>query len=303
MLGGSAVINGSYSSKKAEPEFNFDIDVNRMDINKTANAINTVALLVPIAKNATGSFASKFQIKGKLDKNMTPVYNSLSGTGLAILSNVFFSNFEPFNKLASELKVDRLASQKIADSKVLFDIVQGKLIVKPFDTKFGPIAARIAGSTAITQEIDYVMNFVIPRKEFGDAANSVIDGLVSQANSRGANVSVGEFIDVEAFITNTILDPRIRTTLKEKGKSAIDDAKKKLQEELDKKKAEVEAKVKDEVDKAKKEAEDRARAEQERLRQEAEKATNAAKERANQESEKLKEEAKKKAKGFFNKPK
>ncbi len=303
MLGGYAVVNGSYSSKKAEPEFSFDIDVNRLDINKTANAINTVALLVPIAKNATGSFASKFQIKGKLDNNMTPVYNTLSGSGLAILSNVFFQNFEPFNKLASELKVDRLSSQKIGDSKVLFDIAQGKLIVKPFDTKFGPIGARIAGTTSINQEIDYVMNLVIPRKEFGDAANSVIDGLVGQANARGVNVTVGEFVDVEVFITNTVLDPRIKTNLKEKGKSAIDDAKKKLQGELDKKKQELEDQTKAEVDKAKKAAEERARQESERLRIEAEKATNAAKEKANQESDKLKEEAKKKVKGLFGKPK
>lgn len=303
MLGGYAVVNGSYSSKHEEPEFSFDIDVNRLDINKTANTINTVALLAPVAKNATGSFASKFQIKGKLDKNMSPVYNTLSGGGLAILSNVFFQNFEPFNKLANELKVDRLSSQKIADSKVSFDIAQGKLIVKPFDTKFGPITARIAGSTSISQEIDYVMNFVIPRKEFGEAANSVIDGLVGQANAKGLNIAVGEFVDVEVFMTNTVLDPRIRTNLKEKGKSAIDDAKKKLQDELDKKKTELENKTKAEVDKAKKEAEDRARAESERLRLEAEKATNAAKEKANQESEKLKDEAKKKVKGFFNKPK
>ncbi len=303
MLGGSVVINGTYNSKKAEPEFNFDIDVNRLDISKTAAAFNTVALLVPIAKNATGSFAAKFQIKGALDNNMSPVYNTLEGGGLTILSNVFFSNFEPFNKLASELKVDRLAKQKIADSKVMFDIVQGKLIVKPFDTKFGPIGARIAGSTAVNQEIDYVMNFVIPRKEFGEAANSMIDGLVNQANSRGANVSVSEFVDIEVFMTNTVLDPRIRTNLKEKGKSAIDDAKKKLQQELDKKKGEAEEKVKAEVDKAKKEAEDRARQEQERLRQEAEKATNAAKEKVNQETDKAKDEAKKKVKGLFGKPK
>lgn len=299
MLGGNVIMSGYYSSKRAEPDFAFDIDVNRLDINKTANTFTTVALLAPIAKNATGSFASKFSIKGKMDKNMNPDYKTFTGSGLAILNNVFFQNFEPFNRLASELKVSRLSQQKIADTKVSFDIAQGKLIVKPFETKFGPIAAKIAGSTAITQEIDYVMNFVIPRKEFGEAANSVVEGLVSQANARGANVSVSDFVDIEVFMGNTVMDPKIRTNLKERGKSAIDDAKRKLQQEVDQKKQEAEAKLKTEVDKAKKEAEDRARAEQERIRQEAEKAANAAKDKANQEADKAKEEAKKKLKGMF----
>ncbi len=301
LLGGYAVINGSYSTKKIDPEFTFDIDVNHLDINKTANTINTVALLAPIAKNATGTFAAKFTVQGKLDKNMTPQYNTLTGGGITILSNVFFENFEPFNKLAEELKVGRLAKQKIADSKVQFEITGGKLVVKPFDTKFGPITARIAGSNSITQEIDYVMNLVIPRKEFGENAEEVVGNLMAKVNTAaGTNMSVGENIDLEVFITNTVMDPKIRTNLKERGKSAIDDAKRKLEEELNKKKQELEGKAKEEVDRLKKEAEDKARQEAERLKQEAEKA---AKDKLNQETDKVKDEAKKKIKGLFGKPK
>jgi len=300
MLGGYAVINGSYSTKKAEPEFSLDIDVNRLDINKTANTLNTVALMAPIAKNATGTFAAKFNVAGKLNDKMEPQFSTMNGGGITILSNVFFENFEPFNRLAQELKVSRLTKQKIADSKIQFEITGGKIVVKPFDTKFGPISARIAGSNSITQEIDYVMNLVIPKKEFGEGAGKVMEGLLSRANSAvGTEMTIPENFDLEVFITNTVTDPKIRTNLKERGKSAIDDAKKKLQEEVDKKKQELETKAKEEVDKARREAEERARQEADRLKQEAEQK---AKEKLNSETEKAKEEAKKKIKGLFGKP-
>ncbi|HEX4888233.1 MAG TPA: hypothetical protein VFV37_09335, partial [Luteibaculaceae bacterium] len=194
--------------------------------------------------------------------------------------------------------------QKIADTKVMFDIADGKLIVKPFDTKFGPINARIAGSTAVDQKIDYVLNLVIPRKEFGEAANEVINGLASRASAAvGQQVTLSEYIDVEVFMTNTVTDPKIRTNLKEKGKSAVDAAKAKLQGEVDKKKQEAEDRLKAEEERLRKEAEERARQEQERLKKEVDAASEAAKERANQEVDKAKEEAKKRARGLFGRPK
>jgi hypothetical protein len=298
MLGGTAVVNGTYSTK-TEPEFAFNFDINKFDISKTAKVVNTVALLAPIAKSATGVFSTQLEMRGKLDNNMSPIYKTLTGSGVSILSNVFIEGFEPFNQVAAKLKVSRLAKQKIADAKVLFDLSDGKLIVKPFSTSAGPIGIKIAGSTTITQEIDYILNLVIPRREFGDAANEVIEGLMTQANARGADVSMREYVDVDVFITNTVSNPRIKTNLKEKGKSAIDDIRKKMDSELKKKKDEAEERLNDEANKIKADADEKARQEKERLRQEAEKATNAAQKKADDEAEKLKNDAKKKFKNVF----
>ncbi len=306
-LEGKVKMDGSYNTAEKQPTFSFAYDVEHLDVKKAATSFETIQQLAPMATKANGKFSSKFSVTGIFDEQMNPVVQSMKGGGNAKLENIFIEGFEPINKLAEKLKIDRLAKQKIADSKLQFEFQDGKVMVKPFKTKLGDIAAEIGGSTSFTQEIDYVMSLNVPREMFGSAANEALKGLISQANAKGLNVSASDNIKLDVKMTNTITNPKISTNIRESGKSAVDEARKKLEEELERRKKEAEEKAKAEIEKAKKEAEEKARQEAERLKAEAEKAASAAKEKARQEAEKAKEKAKeegkKRLKDMFGKDK
>lgn len=306
LLGGSLGLNGNYNTQKASgPQVDLKLDVKNFNIKQTAKTFNTVKQLAPIAENTVGNVSSNFNLRAEADQNFNFDYNTVNASGSFATSQIVIEGFEMVKKLAETLKIDKLKKWQMEKLSGQFEIVSGKLFVKPFDTKIGNYKAKIAGSNGIDQNIDYVMNIEIPKNEFGGAANTVLNNLVAQANAKGIQGGIPDIIPVDVFITGTFSNPKVKTSLKEKGKDALNDlknqAEQKAREEAEKLKQQAQA----EIDKKKKEIEDKVNAEKDKLKSEAEKAKAEAERKAKEEADKAKEKAKKdaenKIKGLFGK--
>ena len=290
LMGGSMTMNGSYSSvNPKKPGFTFGLDIKNFDISQTVKSFPTVAKMAPIAKNCTGTYSTNMSVLGDLDTKMMPVMNSLTGSGKLTTGKVVVDNFPAFAKIADVLKMDSWKRFELPTVSPSFKFANGRVYVDPFDMTVNGIKSTVAGSNGFDQTIDYTMASQIPRSALGAGANSFVNGLLSSANSKGANISVGDVIPVNIHITGTVTSPKVGTDLNKAGAKAMDDLKAKAQEEFDKKKAEAEAKAKAEADRIKKEAEDKAKAEADRLKKEAEA-------KAKAEADRLKKEAEQKAK-------
>jgi hypothetical protein len=255
-----------------------------------------------------------------MDEHMNPVLKTLNGAGKLQTQNVVLSNYAPLNKVADAIKMDKYKRLSVNNTNISFKFKDGGVDVDPFDIKTGDSKLTVQGRSNFDQTINFPLTFDIARADLGSAANGVITGLLSQANSKGANLSVGERIKLSALLTGTAKNPVVKTNLKEAAGNMVDDIKNKAKEEIDKKKAELEAKAKAELDKKKAEAEaalnktkadaeakakaeaDKAKAEAERLKKEAEAKAKAEAEKAKKAAEeKAKKEAEKKLKGLFGK--
>lgn len=312
ILGGTVSTTGRYStSNPRRPTIVFDLDVAGMDVQQTAKYFNTVKKMAPIVEKTMGSYSTKFKVTGTLDEHMQPILNTLNGGGNLITQDVVVNGFAPMVKVGEALKMKKLERLVVGSSNLSFEFADGRIRVKPFDVKMGDTKVNIAGSNGFDQTIDYTLKFEIPRAEFGTQANNVLTGLVAQANSKGANFSVGDVVKVDVKIGGTMTDPKIITGLNGAASNAVNDLKDKAKEELDKKKKELEDKAKVELDKKKQEAEaqvnkarqdaeNKAKAEAERVKKEAEDKAKAEAEKAKKEaSDKAKKEAEKKLKGLF----
>lgn len=318
-LDGKMVLNGTYDvSNIKEPKVNFSANIDGFDISKTVATFNTVEKLAPIGKYANGKFGSTISFTTSLDEAMSPVLSTLNGSGGLLTKSVVLEGFEPINKLASAVKMDKLKRQELNNVDVQFSFTNGQVVVKPTSYKIGNINSTVQGISGFDQTIDYVMNLEIPRAAFGGAANDMLNGLVSQANSKGANVNLGETVKLDVLIGGTVTNPTIKTGLKDAAGGLVDDLKKRAEEELQRQKEELERKAREEAEKLKNEAEQKAREEAEKLKQEADKKKKeleaeaekkrkeleAEAERKRKEAEKkAKEEAEKGLKNIFGKPK
>lgn len=306
LLGGSLGLNGNYNTQNASgPKVDLKLDVKNFNIKQTAKTFNTVKQLAPIAENTVGNVSSNFSMRAEADKNFNFDYNTVNASGSFATSQIVIEGFEMVKKLAETLKIDKLKKWQMEKMSGQFEIVSGKLFVKPFDTKIGNYKAKIAGSNGIDQNIDYVMNIEIPKNEFGGAANAVLNNLVSQANAKGLQGGIPDLIPVDVFVTGSFTNPKIRTSLKEKGKDALNDLKNQAEQKAREEAEKLKAKAQAELDKQKKDLENKVNAEKDKLKSEAEKAKAEAERKAKEELEKAKDKAKKDAenrvKGLFGK--
>ncbi len=296
LLEGTMTLNGGYTSADIKkPSFDFAIKAKDFDIQKVVTSFETVQKLAPIAKNCTGKFSVNMNVASILDNQMSPVMNTLSGSGKLATGTVVVSNFPAFNKVADALKMDSWKKFQIPPVNPSFKFVNGRVFVDPFDMNVNGIKATVAGSNGFDQTIDYTMATQIPRSAFGGAANGVLNNLLASANSKGANLSVGEVIPVNLKIGGTVNNPTVGTDLNQAGAKVMDDMKAKAAEAAEKLKAEAEAKARAEADKLKKEGEAKLNAEKEKAQAEADRLKKEAEAKAKAEAEKQKKEAEKKA--------
>ncbi len=242
ILDGKMALNGNYNTIDPEkPAVDFDINIDRIDIQKAYNTFGIISKYAPIAKKTSGKFSTNFSMKANLDQHMNLDYQSMTGEGKLETTPIKVQDVNTLNKLADALKMENLKSLDISKIMLEYKFVDGKILVEPFDMKIGNLTSKLGGSTGFDQSIDYVMSLNIPRAALGSAANDVLSNLVNQANSKGANFSLGETVSVDALIGGTLSEPTVKTGLKETGKNLVEDIKNQVKEEFEKKKEEITA--------------------------------------------------------------
>ncbi|MGB0425223.1 MAG: AsmA-like C-terminal region-containing protein, partial [Flavobacteriales bacterium] len=112
VLDGTVLANGSYSSKNAEPKIDMMFNIKEMSIKQASDKFYSIEKMAPIAKSCQGKFSTEMKMVSALNDNMEPVLETLGGFGRLQIEDVLVEKFEPLNKLASELKIAKLAQQR-----------------------------------------------------------------------------------------------------------------------------------------------------------------------------------------------
>ncbi|HLN53833.1 MAG TPA: AsmA-like C-terminal region-containing protein [Lentimicrobium sp.] len=243
---GQMTLNGYYSTKVPdEPEVDMTMNISNIEIREAFENFITVQKLAPIAKQTQGKISSNLNINTKLGANMMPLPATMHGKGNLTSPALVINNVTAFNRVADALKLEEFKRWSIDKINLSFEIEAGKVFVKPFTTKLGKINAEISGWNSFDQTLEYAMDMQIPRSTFGGAANNALQGLVKQANSKGANFSLGETVPVTVLITGTVTDPKISTSLKSIGSNIKETIKESVKEKAE----EVVGKAKEEAGK------------------------------------------------------
>lgn len=254
LLGGSLALNGAYSTRGELAEIDFGLDISQFDIQQAFKAFNTFQMLAPIGRYALGNFSAKLSLNSLLDKTLSPLLESLTGSGNLRSSSISLQGSPAMTKLSDLTRVDAFRKFNIRDLMVAFDFADGKVDVKPFDLRFGQSLAKVSGSTFFDQTISILMNIEMPRAQFGGAANQVLDNLVTQAAGKGLNITPGETVNLDVIIKGTFTDPEVSFGLSGVMDDAVDQLrdqlKQRLQDEVDQVRDRVEDQVRETVDEA-----------------------------------------------------
>ena len=226
-LDGTMTFNGSYSTKtnKKDPAININYDVKDLDIQKTFYAFNTIQKLMPIGQFLGGKLQSQLSMTGNLNGNMMPDLNTLSGKGNLLLIEGLLKKFAPLEKLANALQIDHLKSITLKDVKQYIEFANGKVLVKPFNVKINDIEMKIGGMHGFDQSLDYIIEMKVPRKYLGNEGNNLVNGLITQATSKGIPVKLSDMVDLSVKMGGSITSPSIKIDLQKVVGDAADELK------------------------------------------------------------------------------
>jgi hypothetical protein len=259
-LDGAVMVNGSYSTKasKTKPDISLVYNVDKVDVQKTFAAFNTVQVLMPIGKFIAGKLTSQLTLKGKLGDNMMPDLMSLSGNGNLLLIEGFLSKFAPLEKIASTLNVKELEQIAVKDVKNYIEFSNGQVLVKPFTVKVNGIDMEIGGLQGFDQSLNYAINMKLPRALMGDKGNQLVNNMVTQINSKGVPVKVGDIINLNLKLGGFLKSPTIKTDLKQGAEKLADQLKQQVTDfakaKIDSTKQAITSAVKDTIASVKKQA-------------------------------------------------
>jgi len=218
-MGGSIGLAGKFSTVNHDkPSADFSYDLKNIDIKELSDNFLTIQKLAPIAKHASGRISTSFKMTTDLQSDLTPIYSSLNGSGDFFSNLVSISGYEPLEKIASALKIDKLSNQTVKDLKAYFKFNNGKISLTPFDVKLGGIVTNISGSTSFEQAIDYALKMNIPKEQIPASMIKVVEDQMKKLNSLVPKMDLNvipAFIPVNLKVLGTVIDPKVTTDFKE----------------------------------------------------------------------------------------
>ncbi len=255
LLGGSLVIDGSYDTRKKDPEMALAMDITYFDIQETFNTFNTMRVLAPVGEYASGKISGRLTMNAILDQTMQPRLETLSGNGNIQTRNVIVQNLPTLVRLAERLQMDLFREIDVGDVSLRFTFADGKVETEPFGFTFDRSDATISGTTWFDQRIDYVMRVGIPHDQFGTRANQVLDNLIGDAADRGFDIDPGDRVEIDVLVTGKVTEPELSLDMS----GAIDDVRDQIRDEVDRFLQDTEDRIRDEVDDARDRAEEEVR--------------------------------------------
>ena len=274
MLDGSVGLSGKYNTQNHKnPKVHFNYDLKDVDINQLSTNFITVEKLAPISKHAQGKVSSNFSMVSNVTPSFEPIYNTLTGEGTLSTSQVRITDYEPINRLAKVVDIDRIKNATFKNINARFAFENGLVHVRPFNVNIGNIRTEIEGTTSFEQKINYKLQMNIPKSEVPASVLSIAEKAVAKAQKiPGFKMKeLPAVIPVNARVTNTVKDPKIETDFKEQLMSLGGDMKDAIKDFVDEKVEELKDTVKAVIDEKVEEVKDDLRERKEKIMNDAQK--------------------------------
>lgn len=225
MLKGSVLMNGRFSTvDKWNPDADFKLNVKDVDIQTTGKTFNSVKAMMPIVKSCHGRVSMDLNVKTKLDTAFSPVLNTVNGKGKLMSDQVNLSESKILDQVAKQIKNDKFRKIEAKNLNVSFKIVNGDIIVSPFDIKQWNSKMTISGTQSLDQTIDFDIRYDIAREDLGGEANKGLSKLAALTGGL-SDALIGKRIKVDTKVVGTSTKPKVKLVFK-KSKSDSKAAKK-----------------------------------------------------------------------------
>jgi len=219
-LGATFGTTGSYSSRNlAHPTFDFGLNIKNLNFQNAFSAFNSIKTLVPLASQVEGVFGTTFNVSGEMGPDMLPNLATLTGKGVFDIVRAAINQSEVMTKIASLTTLPELKTLLVVNKKINANLVNGNLVVQPFDLAVGDVKMTFGGSNSLAGALAYVTALNVPTGKLGAAFSSKLTQLTGVKDIQGTDrVTLG------LNIGGTVKAPSVKLTsgsVKDQGKAIV----------------------------------------------------------------------------------
>lgn len=162
-MGGSVVANGSYATPVGEqPRLDAGFALSEIGFADAYRDLDMVQSFAPIFSGLTGNFSGSVKVNTLLDEELSPVLQSLNGSGSLSTRDLSLNNVQIIQQVAQIVNKPSLKDTSVKNLNIDFTITDGRLATKPFDVKIGDYTMNLSGTTGLDQSIDYRGKITLP---------------------------------------------------------------------------------------------------------------------------------------------
>jgi hypothetical protein len=251
LLGGTFTLNGDYNSlNPTQPAADVKVTINKVEIPAMFSSFATVQKFVPVAKFMSGTMNASVSLSTLLDKNMNPIWSSLSSKGVLSIARAVLANFTPWNAVAQKLQMPELQNVVLTGIQPSYEVRDGRFILgQPIKFGIGKNWFTVTGSNGIDKTLDYVMQAEIPASALKGEANAALAQILkTNAISMATDKPVKLDIHIGGSIDHPLVSLDLKDALKQNLQDLKDQVKQQVQQQVNQKIDEGKAALKAKAD-------------------------------------------------------
>jgi AsmA protein len=162
LVGAPVVMNGSYKNQSPlKAVFDYHINAKEFDVKRAHKEIQLFHDLVPAAGNAEGIVSLDYQLSGKLNAEMKPVYPSLKGGGVLSVKKVKMKGWKLFSVVSKETNKD-IDNPDLSKVDIKSTINNNLITIDRTRVKVSPFRLRFEGQTSFDGKLNLKMRIGLP---------------------------------------------------------------------------------------------------------------------------------------------
>lgn len=163
LIGCNVAMNANYQSVTPQKaNFDYSIKATDFDIKRAYNEIEAFRKMASAAEKAQGIVSLDYQLKGRLNGNMDPVYPSLIGGGTLSIKDVKVRGLKMFNAVSKKTSSEAIKNPDLSKVEIKSTIRNNIMTVERFKFKFAGFRPRIEGTTSLDGKLNLKMRLGLP---------------------------------------------------------------------------------------------------------------------------------------------
>ncbi|GAA4322067.1 AsmA-like C-terminal region-containing protein [Mucilaginibacter gynuensis] len=163
LIGAPMVMDATYGSLTPQKAFfDYRIDAKEFDIQRAYKEIKLFHDMASSAKYIQGNVSLNYQLSGKLNGDMMPIYPSLKGGGVLSVKKVKVRGFKLFNAVGKETGRDSLGKGDISKVDMKTSIANNIITIERTKMRMAGFRPRIEGQVSFSGNLNLKFRLGLP---------------------------------------------------------------------------------------------------------------------------------------------